>query len=79
MYYECRKCNRRFDELKALGKVKFCGDFWKCTDCDHDITKDLKSWFKECNEMAKILWEATPLEFETPSDSYEDAKQPQSI
>lgn len=56
MYYECRKCNRRFEELEALGKVKFCGDFWQCTDCNHDITKDLKSWLEEANEMAHILW-----------------------
>jgi DNA-directed RNA polymerase subunit RPC12/RpoP len=49
MYYECKKCGRRFEELKQLGKVKFCGDFWKCTDCDNDITKDLDSWFKEIN------------------------------
>ena len=59
MYYECQKCNRRFDELKSLGKVKFCGDFWKCTDCDNDITKDLKSWRKEVFESAKMLWKLT--------------------
>ena len=50
MYYECRKCNRRFEELEKLGKLKFCGDFWKCTDCNNDITKDLKSWYKEVKE-----------------------------
>jgi len=50
MYYECRKCNRRFEELEKLGKLKFCGDFWKCTDCDNDITKDLESWYKEVKE-----------------------------
>lgn len=64
MYYECRKCNRRFEELKALGKVKFYGDFWKCTDCNYDITKDLKSWFKKANEMADMLWNTPLLEQE---------------
>ncbi len=55
MYYECRKCNRRFEELKKLGKVKFCGDFWKCTDCDNDITKDLDSWYKESFDQFGFL------------------------
>lgn len=50
MYYECTKCGRKFEELKKLGKLKFCGDFWKCTDCDNDITKDLKSWIQEVND-----------------------------
>ena len=56
MYFECRKCKRTFEELKKLGKVKLCGDFWKCTDCNNDITKDLDSWYKECMDMADRLW-----------------------
>ena len=55
MYYECRKCNRKFDELQRLGKVRFCGDFWKCTDCNHDITKDSKSLFNEAMELADLI------------------------
>jgi hypothetical protein len=54
-YFECKKCNRRFEELKKLGKVKFCGDFWKCTDCNNDITKDLDSWFEQVNRMADLI------------------------
>jgi hypothetical protein len=55
-YYECRKCNRRLEELQKLGKAKFCGDFWKCIDCDNDITKDLKSWFREVVSSEEFVW-----------------------
>lgn len=58
MYYECRKCNRKFDELQRLGKAKFCEDHWICTDCDHDITKDSKSLYKEAMELADLIWKS---------------------
>jgi protein-arginine kinase activator protein McsA len=54
-YFECKKCGRRFEELKRLGKVEFCGDFWKCTDCDNDITKDLDSWMKSVHDNARLI------------------------
>jgi DNA-directed RNA polymerase subunit RPC12/RpoP len=54
MYYECKKCKRRFEKLKKLGKIKLCGDFAQCTDCNNDITKDLDSWFKEVNRTAEF-------------------------
>ena len=62
MYYECKKCGKRLEELQKLGKVKFCGDFYKCTDCNNDITKDPESWFKECMDMAKLPWDTNPSE-----------------
>jgi hypothetical protein len=43
------------EELQALGKVKFCGDYWECTDCNHDITKDVHSWYQQVMENAKFL------------------------
>jgi len=55
MYYECRKCKRCLEELQALGKVKFCGDYWECTDCNHDITKDVHSWYQQVMKNAKFL------------------------
>jgi hypothetical protein len=58
-YYECRKCNRRLEELQHAGKAKFCGDFWKCTDCNNDITKDLKSWYSEVKESYKLYGKET--------------------
>lgn len=64
MYFECTKCNRRLEELQALGKAKFCGDFWKCTDCNNDITKDKVSWLKEVNESATEIWEAVGVDEE---------------
>lgn len=71
MYFECTKCNRQFEELEQLGKVKHCGDHWKCTDCDHDITKDLDTWFKEVNGFADVIWNAG--NSESPSEEMMDA------
>jgi len=54
--YGCKKCGRSLEELKLWGMAKFCGDYWECTSCNEDITKDLDVWFKEVNEMADTLW-----------------------
>jgi len=51
--YECRKCGRSFEELQLWGRIKNCGDHWKCTSCNEDITKNLDDWFKEVNESFK--------------------------
>ena len=53
--FGCKKCGRSLEELQLWGQAKFCGDFWKCTSCDCDITKDLDIWFKEMNEMANAF------------------------
>ena len=53
--YECKKCNRSFQELELWGHTEFCGDHWRCTCCDEDITKNLDDWWKEVNAMADLL------------------------
>jgi NAD-dependent SIR2 family protein deacetylase len=53
--FGCKKCGRSFEELKLWDRLEFCGDHWKCTSCDEDITKDLNVWFKECMETAKLI------------------------
>ena len=37
------------------GRLKFCGDYWKCTSCNNALTRGPEVVYKEAMEMADLI------------------------